>query len=323
MKKFFYILFVLLSLPVFSFPQPVKSEYNLLKRVYGYLYAQQFELSTIKELFPQLADDVNKAEFDFNIAFGVSKTNIEKKLKDLLGKDYEAYIANIRNIDIYIDKENMTIESASSFIKEIKERANGAIESPILETLLTYQYMEKPANEFLSGFYYTFSTEEHPKSKGINLEIKIPKSWLKQEGDRDNIVQKFISNNGTGTELILIMIKDIPGTGDNILSEDEIERYFDEDEHRKFLPQGSRYISSKNIMIDRNQGVQISFEQKVTRLDMDILMQSINYITIVKNKLIYVQCLVSEDEKEGLSSHFDRFTHLFRLIANSIVIKQK
>jgi hypothetical protein len=55
-----------------------------------------------------------------------------------------------------------------------------------------------PAREFLDGICSNFSTKGHAKAKGVSLSIVYPENWAAAEGERLNIVQKFVSEGGHG-----------------------------------------------------------------------------------------------------------------------------
>ncbi len=41
------------------------------------------------------------------------------------------------------------------------------------------------------------SIKDHPKAKGVDLKIKVPIGWEVQEGDRPNVVKKFVKDGNT------------------------------------------------------------------------------------------------------------------------------
>ena len=46
------------------------------------------------------------------------------------------------------------------------------------------------------------SIKDHPKSKEVNLKLRVPKGWQVQEGDRPNIVKKFVYDGNVYALLI-------------------------------------------------------------------------------------------------------------------------
>jgi hypothetical protein len=216
-------------------------------------------------------------------------------------------------------RQILTYELAVEFIKEVDNRAKGNIETPVLQTLLTYQFSDNPTNEFYKGFTNAFSTKGHIKSKGISMNIKIPMSWINKEGERPNIVQKYISENGNGKELIIVMIKDLGFQNNYKISKKELEDFFVESELKKLVPAGGTFISARKITIDNNIGGQVVFRTTQERVDVSINLQAIYYITIYKNKMVMVQGNVTAENTNLLSARFDLMMPLFRQVANSVV----
>ena len=58
--------------------------------------------------------------------------------------------------------------------------------------------------------YTKFDTKGLSKAKGLWLTVKYPSNWLAKDGERPNIVQKFVHNDGPITELLMVQIKDVP-----------------------------------------------------------------------------------------------------------------
>ena len=71
-------------------------------------------------------------------------------------------------------------------------------------------YGAAPIQEFVQGQTATFSSAKHPKSKGVFLTISYPVSWSAEEGDRPNVLQKFVSEGGRGLEMAMIITKSLP-----------------------------------------------------------------------------------------------------------------
>ena len=63
--------------------------------------------------------------------------------------------------------------------------------------------------QFTKGFTKVFKTENHPKAKGLDLQINVPISWYAREGKRPNVVQFFNNQNDFGDASLAFLIKDI------------------------------------------------------------------------------------------------------------------
>lgn len=62
-------------------------------------------------------------------------------------------------------------------------------------------YGQTPNGLELGGYY---SIVNHPKSKGVNLKIKVPIGWEIKEGNRPSIVTKFVKN----TNMFIVSINE-------------------------------------------------------------------------------------------------------------------
>ena len=133
----------------------------------------------------------------------------------------------------------ITESDAINFITEVKQRAKGHIESPILETLLIFKkgYQEKPEREFLDGYKYRYESDGTGKAKDVAFSIEIPKTWVSKEARRPNIVQKFISENGRGFEHIMILIKENTDGGNQRITQQDVADMLNSDDIKYFLPE--------------------------------------------------------------------------------------
>ena len=293
---------------------PANPEIKLLIRAYGYLNGQKFTLNRIKKEFPTLEIAALKAESEFNLNFKKGGENITSHLKELIGKEYQNFESTkLQQIASILGKQNITEDLARQFVSDVNDRAKGKIESPVKETLLTYQYIDNPVQEFSSGFVNAYSTKNHSKSKNLEIATKLPLSWSKSEGERPNVVQTFISENGNGTEVIILLIKEFQTSG-------SLQNIFTESELKKFATgEGAEPISAKEITIDNQKGGQIIFKMEGKRLDNITVVQGIMYVTLFRGKLIFLQCMVSKDNR-NLNERFKLFLPLFNQVANSIVL---
>jgi len=302
-----------------------KPEEEILSQTLGYVLGQEYFLTIIEENYPELELEVKKARLNFNSSFGRAHKNIEDKLKNILGDYFNSYQSEIsKQFAEIIENQSHNKDTAINFLQKVNERAKGDIESPIKETLLTYEYINEPHKELLNNYTKTYRTKDHPKAKGIDFQINIPQSWSQKEGERPNIVQKFRSENGKGLVSVMLLVNDFPLESDYKITDKELDELFSYDGLKEFVPERGRYISGKPIIIDSFKGGLLEFEQTVERLDMQIKIRGINFITLIDNKMIFVQCMLSGfPGKNNLNDERDKFQTLFRLIGNSIIIQNQ
>ena len=193
--------------------------------------------------------------------------------------------------------------------------------SPILETLLTYQFIDCPTEEFTLGYNRVFRTKNHPKAKDVDFQIRYPISWRPEEGERPNIIQKFTSENGRGLEGFNLMVMDFPIP----LTEQDLDDLFVESELKGIVPEGGKFISAKPIVLDKHKGAMIVYDYTAQQLDITITTRNLWFIAIYERKMIQIFCSISAlaGEESELRERFNRFEPLFKMIANSFIIQEQ
>ncbi len=322
----------IITFVIFSFlasgqtPENIKKEkYKRVSEAYGYLIGQEYFFKIIKAEFPSLELNIIRAQLLFNSTFGKSKENLRIYLSEFLGenefKDYE--IELIAELKKMVARQRVTEENALDFITEVGTRANGQIASPVLETLLSFQFEDRPQDEFLLGFNKIYRTKGHPKSKNTDWQIRVPTSWRAEETDRPNIIQKFTSDYGDGNQTIMMMVKEMDLPKGYKLSKEDLNELFTEKEMKGFISDGGKYISFKKIMLENNIGGMLESEQIVERLDIQIKMRLLRFIFIRDNKMYFLQGGIASRLDFDLTSEMQKYLPLFKLVANTIVVNDQ
>ena len=255
---FSILLFILTTINVFgqTTDNLKKPKYKRVFAAYGYITGQEYSLDLIKKEFPQFEINILKAQMSFNSTFGKSKEGMKKYLADYIGqeevKNYEDKL--ISEMKKMMSNQSFTEEIATNFISEIESRAKGNIASTVLETLLSFQFADRPQDELTSGFTTTFKTKGHIKSKNTDWQIKVPKSWKAEEADRPNIIQKFTSDYGSGNQGIMLMVKEMPLPKGYEVTKEELNDLFTEKEMKDMVPDGGKFISFTKMTLDNNIG---------------------------------------------------------------------
>ena len=174
-----------------------------LARTAGFHLGQRETLNRIRETYPDLETDVTKAEKAFAASFGRAVQAIEAELGDGLR---EAVLKELKRRSLQV--EVPTKEEGTAFIAKVEARARGEIESPFLETLLAYQYKDAPHEELANGFGQKFTSQQHPKAKGLEIELVLPRSWTRREGRGPNVVQFFQARPVQGTGSVVLIVYD-------------------------------------------------------------------------------------------------------------------
>ncbi len=330
MKRTIYLMAMLFGIFVFSSNAiaEIKLTNALAKDVgksYGFYLGQDYSLNEISMKYPSLSGLVMIAEKEFSANFKSSIEGMDaimlkyaktewKKIKNQLSQKITSSI-NINQI---------TEAQARQFIKLVRQRAKGNIDSPILETLLLFKsgYDNSPEREFVDGYKYKYTTNGSGKAKGVAFSIESPKTWKAKEGNRPNIVQKFVSENGRGLELMLVLIKEIPLQPGEKITEKDVLGMLNPKDIKDFLPNGSTYIKSGKLTLENLPGFWVQFKVSMSRVRNTISMEMIMYTIFYKNKMIQIQGQVSTsvNGKSLDRGGVKKYEKLFDLMANSFVI---
>ena len=292
-----------------------EKQLNTISKTYGFLQGQKTILNNSKRNHPDLKADIRIAELSFKASFGLAENNLEIKLRDLLGNYYDEFMNSL-------DKEMANNSSGFeydrkttlAYIEEVKLRAEGYIESPFKEILLAYQYKDKPGNEFLDGFVTDYTTKGHFKAKGVDMQIKFPQSWKAYQGERPNIVQKFVSENGEGKVTAMIIITNIPQDELELMSNISNYEYFSYVETDNLIPPNSKFISRENVKLDRYDGVKLIYETSGDRMGYKIKMKTFCLMTIVSEKVVNLMFAVVEEDGGTIEEKFKKNESLFELM---------
>ncbi len=182
------------------------------------------------------------------------------------------------------------------------------------------------AKEFTSGNRSKFSTAGHPKSKGINMALSYPNSWKAKEGERPNIVQKFVSDGGKGLEMAFIVTKSLPHSSGTTISENEMKELYTPTEMKNMVPPGARFIAAKPTKIESLPAGILEYSMRQERAGVTIDSQFISYSFIYGTTVVQLVCAVTVGPATtpgALSQKMEDFKPLFLLMANSIVLQNR
>lgn len=334
MKIIFYTLLLYLNCNLFaqSNESAKRPKSITSSEAYGYLLGQDYTLQKIKKQLPQFEIQIISAELMMKTAFGKSKDNLisyfkknftNEKLKELelsINENFEKATSNF-----YYSEQD-----AKNTIKELEERSKGKIPSPVLETLLSFQYLDNPKDEFLAGYNNLFSTKNHVKAKNTEWSIKVPKSWTAKEGDGLNIIQKFVDDCGNGNNMVSMITQELPTEEiEKNLTPKEIEKFYTTDFFVKenvkdFLPENVSFLSFTPMKISSCPGALVTYETIHERLGLKFKIRVFQFFFQKNSYLHFLNCTIgTPDINEDLTVKAKIFFPLYQLIANSIKTFEK
>lgn len=324
------ILLITLSTLHCQIPATYGAQFNINKttikdlfQAYGYIIGQDYSLERIQKEYPELSGGVEIARAQFHAAFPKIKSKFEEHLLSILDEEsFEIYRSQLKGqINKTIAKQTITKNDAQDFLRQIQERAKSNIHSPIIEYFLSIQYLNNPVGEFFDNYRQRFRSDGHPKAQGIDLVLQVPKSWKAKDGERPHIVQKWISQNGTGSGMMLLDIRDMQGYS---MSNGEVVEMVNSGEIKDVIPEGFSYINSGLFTLEKRKGYWIEMNMTQERAGFEIYNHTIMNQLFFRGKAIGVMCSVlkPKDEKVEADQQFEEIRPLCQQVLNSLVLLQ-
>jgi len=179
--------------------------------------------------------------------------------------------------------------------------------------------------ELLAGDMSEYSTKDHAKSQGVDISLKYPAIWKREEGIRPHIVQKF---TGIAAENIsvscMIIIQDFPLWASMFLDGDDGSDLFYES-IRELVPPNATYMDSGKTRLDGESAVWVKFNLQLERAGLSATVHCLQYALLYHGKMISIQCDVAglAADKEITEDAFISYLPVFQTISNSLVINNK
>lgn len=295
-----------------------------ISQAYGFVLGQEASLARIERTYPDAAMQVEMARSTFNAAFPDIKKKIEAELIAALTEPKfkqlrDEIVAKIRPL---LTKQQITPQLAQQFLEQVKARAKGdEMEPEVLRYLLTVRYAANPVGEFFDGFRQRYKTDGTGKSQGLRFHLQIPRSWLIKEGERPHVVQKWVSEGGTGLSNIILMVQD---TGGETPGRAEMDQFVRSGEIRESEPDGSKYIDGGAFSQERSAGYWIDMAMPQERAGMKMYSRGRMYLLFFRGKAISVMCMATSAEKEEVkvTAAAVKLNPLCQQVMNSVVLDQ-
>ena len=177
---------------------------------------------------------------------------------------------------------------------------------------LFYLLILLPALSFaqLGEYYYS---DNHPKAKGLNFQVKSPIGFEQKEAVRPNIVQKW--DNISADELMSFNVLVYKDESFKDYSIDEWkEGLRDKDTREDFVGgMGANATNMKYFVLDNYPGVVFDGYQEIERIDLKTRLYLIQAAVIVESYMFILQII--GNDKASINAN----RNLFNLMANSVV----
>ena len=310
-----------------TYPKMTNAIADDMTGTFAFYLNQNLSIQYLARRFPELQTELARARDAFDRRFRPSINAIDAilaKENTRWQSDKPQFVEALRE-RIELQVGSVTDDQARTFVAELEARSQGDIPSPFIETLLIYHpdMLKQPIEEFIRGYRHILTTADHPKGKGLSVEVEVPRSWQTREGRRPNIVYSVFSENGRGLEGITLGVWAGPEVEQ--LARAYANDLLSESFMKEWLPRGAIYRSSERIALDGVPGRSLEYDHRITSVDQEIASRNIDFIILFKDRLLNIHCAVAhaEDNPRTLDQHFALFEGLFRLIANSLVIQDR
>lgn len=315
--------FSMVSIPARAQVPPVKTSIAQdLGKTFGFCYGQRLSLNQLRQMFPDLETQIMLTEMQWNSAFKEAEEGVEARLKVFAPDEWaDARTKIIAQIEPILRQQNSksTREMAINFLEVVQQRAKGVLDSPNREMLLAShpQFVKSPEQEFAAGYTGTFSSKGHPKAKGVELTFRYPLSWKQLEADRPNIVQKWTSDGGHGTDIFMLQIRKFPDPP----TPQESEELFTESFAKEMFEVGGKVLSYTTGRLEKLPLGIVHFTQTTKRLDLSVDTRGVFYYLIHEDAFIALQFMCyTPGGAEAKEARIQQLDPLIKAMVNSLVL---
>jgi hypothetical protein len=217
------------------------------------------------------------------------------------------------------NRNQVSRAEAIAFLNEVRNRAAGKIErEEIKRFLFAINHYRDPASEWNSKRLHRFSSKNEEKAKGLEVSINIPVSWEERLGTTPNALRTWVSEAGTGSSTIGLLIVNT----DDQRSRTDIQRAISAREFKGLVPSSSKIESVSTAEVSDQPGWLYEIEMVRKRVDLEFFMRFKSLNVLYKGKRVELNCSSGGaiTAQEEVRSEFKRLEKICRLVMNSLVI---
>lgn len=164
------------------------------------------------------------------------------------------------------------------------------------------------------------STDNHPKSKGVNLSFEYPANWIVNEGKHPNTL--YTVGNPDGSEYCSILIKEIPEAL-TIFSDEDLAEILFENISTEVPLSGLIFQKGELTKFDGQPGFWVEYNGIVQRAGLKMPMYMMLQQFVYDKRMIQLTYSVTAINLRDLNHKYTQIKPLFFKIGNSIVIHDK
>lgn len=173
----------------------------------------------------------------------------------------------------------------------------------------------------------SFMTDNHPKAKGLKMKVGYPVGWIAKEGERPNIVQKFVAPLSNGiSRMCMVIVKEFPPEMQAAATEPgALDELFLPENLRGMVPPGAAVLDAQSTKYDGQPGGWLTYSLPAEAANMKLHFDTLNQTFGFQAKIVSLQCSVggSANEKDKVGRAFQANIPLFQQLGASIVLPDK
>lgn len=171
-------------------------------------------------------------------------------------------------------------------------------------------------NQSIPDLGQYISIKDHPKAKGVNMKLKVPIGWQISEGDRPNVVKKFVKDGNS----FIILVKD----NVTFFSKKEIKELLKDDKFtNEFIQELASKLQSLQL-IDKSVVTVDNYPTLTFKVSGNVERTGLRFPVIMKCWLIFYEDKVVYLQSAGINnSNFKLLEFLFTSITNSVIFPEQ
>lgn len=160
------------------------------------------------------------------------------------------------------------------------------------------------------------SIKDHPKAKGVNMKLKIPIGWQLSEGDRPNVVKKFVKDGNS----FIILVKD----NATFFSRKEIKELLKDDNFtNEFIHELGSKLQSLQL-VNKSVVTVDNYPALLFKVSGNVERTGLRFPVIMKCWLIFYEDKVVYLQSAGINnSNFNLLEFLYTSITNSVIFPEQ
>ena len=174
---------------------------------------------------------------------------------------------------------------------------------------------------------HRFFCEGEGKAKGLAINFYPPLNWEEQEGDRPNVVKKWVSSDSDAATASFLFLVDADEVLASMTRQDLIDVFSDEvfiQEMAVMYMEGlsadgykTRLLKASSIRVDGEPGFQMDYVMVAKKLGIEVVLHFRQYQVVTQGKMLNMQFAFSSEDE------LNRNTGLMFSVMNSVVLPGK